>query len=199
MTGGPDLRGAAPPAQGADPRTAVAFDNVSIVFGDRPARALALADQGLDRGPIREATGQTLGVHNCSLAVAEGEILVLMGLSGSGKSTLLRAVNGLNPVVRGEARVRMGDGMVSVTHADRQTLRELRLRRVLEHGDRVVRGRLVRLREAHALHIVARGGDDGPAERVLAGGLDGGRQAQQLRLGEAGGRDALGQLRPALG
>ena len=130
MTGGPDLRGAAPPAQGAGPRTAVAFDNVSIVFGDRPARALALADQGLDRGPIREATGQTLGVHNCSLAVAEGEILVLMGLSGSGKSTLLRGVNGLNPVVRGEARVRMGDGMVSVTHADRQTLRELRLRHV---------------------------------------------------------------------
>jgi glycine betaine/proline transport system ATP-binding protein len=49
-----------------------------------------------------------LGVHDCSLTVAEGEILVLMGLSGSGKSTLLRAVNGLNPVVRG--RVTVCDG-----------------------------------------------------------------------------------------
>ncbi len=49
---------------------------------------------------MQEATGQVLGVHDCSLTVAEGEILVLMGLSGSGKSTLLRAVNGLNPVVR---------------------------------------------------------------------------------------------------
>jgi glycine betaine/proline transport system ATP-binding protein len=46
-----------------------------------------------------------LGVHDCTLTVAEGEILVLMGLSGSGKSTLLRGVNALNPVVRGEVRV----------------------------------------------------------------------------------------------
>jgi glycine betaine/proline transport system ATP-binding protein len=45
--------------------------------------------------------------------VAEGEILVLMGLSGSGKSTLLRGVNALNPVVRGEVRVWDGDRMVS--------------------------------------------------------------------------------------
>jgi glycine betaine/proline transport system ATP-binding protein len=59
--------------------------------------------------------------------VGEGEILVLMGLSGSGKSTLLRGVNALNPVVRGEVRVRAGDKMVSVTHANAETLRGLRL------------------------------------------------------------------------
>lgn len=108
-------------------RAAVEFDNVSIVFGDRPARALPLADAGQDRAAIREATDQTLGVHDCSLTVAEGEIVVLMGLSGSGKSTLLRAVNGLNPVVRGDCRVRMGERMVSVPGADAQTLRALRL------------------------------------------------------------------------
>jgi glycine betaine/proline transport system ATP-binding protein len=51
-----------------------------------------------------------LGVHDCTLDVAEGEILVLMGLSGSGKSTLLRAVNGLNPVVRGAVHVSDGTG-----------------------------------------------------------------------------------------
>jgi glycine betaine/proline transport system ATP-binding protein len=68
-----------------------------------------------------------LGVHDCSLSVGEGEILVLMGLSGSGKSTLLRGVNALNPVVRGEVRVRAGDKMVSVTHANAETLRGLRL------------------------------------------------------------------------
>jgi glycine betaine/proline transport system ATP-binding protein len=50
-----------------------------------------------------------------------------MGLSGSGKSTLLRGVNALNPVVRGEVRVRAGDKMVSVTNADPETLRRLRL------------------------------------------------------------------------
>ncbi|MGR3662831.1 MAG: quaternary amine ABC transporter ATP-binding protein, partial [Paracoccaceae bacterium] len=62
--------------------------------------------------------------------VATGEILVLMGLSGSGKSTLLRAVNGLNPVARGEVRISTGDQMVSVTHASKSELRDLRLNRV---------------------------------------------------------------------
>lgn len=106
---------------------AVEFDRVSIVFGDQPDRALPLMDHGLSRGEIQEKTGQVLGVHDCSLSVGEGEILVLMGLSGSGKSTLLRGVNALNPVVRGEVRVRAGGEMVSVTHANADTLRGLRL------------------------------------------------------------------------
>jgi glycine betaine/proline transport system ATP-binding protein len=110
--------------------TAVEFDRVSIVFGDHPDRALPLMDQGLSRGEVQEKCGQILGVHDCSLSVAEGEILVLMGLSGSGKSTLLRGVNALNPVVRGEVRVSDGDKMVSVTRADPETLRKLRLSRI---------------------------------------------------------------------
>ncbi|NAZ37099.1 choline ABC transporter ATP-binding protein [Rubellimicrobium sp. CFH 75288] len=105
---------------------AVAFDRVSIVFGDNPARALPLMDEGLSRAEVQARTGQILGVHDCTLEVAEGEILVLMGLSGSGKSTLLRAVNALNPVIRGEVRVRTSEGPVSVTHADGATLRRLR-------------------------------------------------------------------------
>ena len=109
---------------------AVEFDRVSIVFGDHPDRALPLMDRGLTRAEVQEQTGQVLGVHDCSLSVAEGEILVLMGLSGSGKSTLLRGVNGLNPVVRGEVRVSDGTSMVSVTHADKDTLRGLRLSRI---------------------------------------------------------------------
>ncbi|MEV8466824.1 choline ABC transporter ATP-binding protein [Fluviibacterium sp. DFM31] len=109
---------------------AVEFDDVNIVFGDRPDAALPLMDAGQSRPEIQEQTGQVLGVHNASLSVAEGEILVLMGLSGSGKSTLLRAVNGLNPVVRGEVRVNDGDRMVSVTHADARTLRHIRQHRV---------------------------------------------------------------------
>jgi len=111
-------------------RAAVEFDKVSIVFGDKPGLALPLMDQGQSRGDIQQATGQVLGVHDCSLTVAEGEILVLMGLSGSGKSTLLRGVNALNPVVRGEVRVLEGDKMVSVTKANADTLRRLRATRI---------------------------------------------------------------------
>lgn len=109
---------------------AVEFDRVSIVFGDAPQKALPLMDQGQTRAEVQARTGQVLGVHDCSLSVAEGEILVLMGLSGSGKSTLLRGVNALNPVVRGEVRVADGGKMVSVTKADPETLRKLRLSKI---------------------------------------------------------------------
>ncbi len=105
---------------------AVEFDNVSIVFGARPETALPLMDQGLERPEIREKTDQILGVHNCSLDVEVGEILVLMGLSGSGKSTLLRAVNGLNPVIRGEVRIHDGDWSCSVGKSSAGDLRRVR-------------------------------------------------------------------------
>ncbi len=111
-------------------QTAVAFDNVSIIFGDNPKVALPLMDQGKDRAEIQAATGQVLGVHDCSLSVGEGEILVLMGLSGSGKSTLLRAVNGLNPVARGAVHVTDGDHMVNITAASPGVLRRMRQNRI---------------------------------------------------------------------
>ncbi|MAS45041.1 MAG: choline ABC transporter ATP-binding protein [Rhodobacteraceae bacterium] len=110
---------------------AVIFDNVSIVFGGRPQQALPLMDKGLSRSRVQEETSQVLGVHNCSEDVSEGEILVLMGLSGSGKSTLLRAVNRLNPVVRGRVLLSDGKGgMDDVTAADARTLRKIRATRV---------------------------------------------------------------------
>ncbi len=109
---------------------AVVFEDVNIVFGGDPKSALPLMDKGMSRGEIQSETGQVLGVHNCSLEVSEGEILVLMGLSGSGKSTLLRAVNGLNPVVRGKVLVNDGEGMTDVSSCEGRTLRRLRLERV---------------------------------------------------------------------
>src|SRR5690606_18742196 len=115
---------------GAQMTNAVEFDRVSLVFGEAPDRALPLMDAGQSRAAVQAGPGQIPGGHDCTLAVAEGEILVLMGLSGSGKSTLLRGVNALNPVVRGEVRVLDGDRMVSVTRADAATLRRLRANRI---------------------------------------------------------------------
>lgn len=106
--------------------TAVSFENVSIIFGDHPGRALPLADQGKNRAEIQAETGQVLGAHDCSLDVEEGEIVVLMGLSGSGKSTLLRAVNGLNAVSRGSVRVTCGDEVTNVTNCSASALRRVR-------------------------------------------------------------------------
>ena len=111
----------------------VSFKAVSIVFGSSPKTALPMIDEGRNRADIQEATGQILGVAECSLDVMPGEIVVLMGLSGSGKSTLLRAVNGLNPVVRGSVEVAMTDDLSTMADpatANRATLRKLRQERV---------------------------------------------------------------------
>ena len=108
----------------------IRFEGVSIVFGDRPKRALPLMDQGLDRAEIEKRTGQILGVHDCTLNVREGEIAVLMGLSGSGKSTLLRAVNGLNKVAAGRVLVETGAGLIDVAKAGAKDLQRLRTERV---------------------------------------------------------------------
>jgi glycine betaine/proline transport system ATP-binding protein len=106
--------------------TAVSFRNVSIVFGDNPWSAIPLMETGQSRAEIQEATGQILGVHDCTLDVEAGEIVVLMGLSGSGKSTLLRAVNGLNPVIQGEVVVNDGEWRCEVGSAGPRELRHLR-------------------------------------------------------------------------
>lgn len=106
------------------------LQQVCVVFGHTPARALTLLDGGASREEVQAATGQILGVHECSLQVQEGEIVVLMGLSGSGKSTLLRAINGLSPVVRGSVHVSDGDTLLQVNGASAAVLRLLRTRRI---------------------------------------------------------------------
>ncbi len=110
--------------------SAVLFDNVSIIFGPNPQRALDLADAGRSRDEISAETGLVLGVANASLEIKEGEILVLMGLSGSGKSTLLRAVNGLAPVVRGDVQVFNEGRTTNPYTCTPQQLRDLRMHTV---------------------------------------------------------------------
>ena len=109
---------------------AVVFDKVNIVFGTSRDLALPLMDQGKTRQEIQRDTKQILGVHDCSLSVKRGEILVLMGLSGSGKSTLLRAVNGLNPVVRGTVTVHDQGRSINPAKCSRDELLQLRRKSV---------------------------------------------------------------------
>lgn len=106
--------------------TIISVEDVSIIFGKNADSALELADRGASRSEIQAETDLVLGVHDCSLNIQEGEILVLMGLSGSGKSTLLRAINRLNPISRGRVLIRDGERTIDVGNADRKTLRHLR-------------------------------------------------------------------------
>ncbi len=110
--------------------SAVVFEDVDIVFGDKQAQALALIDKGATRDEILKTTGVVLGAAGINLSIEPSEICVLMGLSGSGKSTILRAVNGLNRVARGKVLVRNGDGAIDVAHCSAEELRMLRTSRI---------------------------------------------------------------------
>jgi len=120
--------------------SALEFRAVDILFCAKSGRrahaaaiqqALGLLDAGGTRGAIAEKTGVVIGVAAASLAVARGEISVLMGLSGSGKSTLLRAANGLNLVTRGQVLVADGDSTVDIgVSCDPVTLRRIRRQRI---------------------------------------------------------------------
>jgi glycine betaine/proline transport system ATP-binding protein len=111
-------------------RTAIRFDHVDVVFGQRAPEAIALLDKGEGRDSILDKTNCLVAVHDASVFVNEGEILVLMGLSGSGKSSLLRCVNGLNKVSRGKVLVHDGNQEVDVASCDPETLRRLRRNRI---------------------------------------------------------------------
>ncbi|MGO1502919.1 MAG: choline ABC transporter ATP-binding protein [Marinobacter sp.] len=108
----------------------IEFENVNVVFGKQPKRALPLIEKGLDRAEIRDQTDLVVGVQNASLSVKKGEICVLMGLSGSGKSSLLRCVNGLNEVTSGSIRIQHDGEMVDFTQASEKVQRDIRTRRI---------------------------------------------------------------------
>ncbi|MEH6443456.1 MAG: choline ABC transporter ATP-binding protein [Oceanospirillaceae bacterium] len=109
---------------------AISIQNVDVIFGNKTKESLALLDQGHSRQEIINLTGDTVGVHDASIEIEEGEICVLMGLSGSGKSSLLRAVNGLNKTSRGKLLVQNGTEMVDVANCDSATLLHLRSHRI---------------------------------------------------------------------
>jgi glycine betaine/proline transport system ATP-binding protein len=119
-------------------KAALEFRNVDILFAREPgrkgARAIGDALERLDAGAAREeiaaACGVVVGVAGASLAIAPGEICVMMGLSGSGKSTLMRAANGLTGVTRGNVLIGDASGPIDVGHCSAMDLRRLRRERI---------------------------------------------------------------------
>ncbi len=59
----------------------------------------------VDLDNIRKRFGQTEVIHGVSVAIEDGEFIVIVGPSGCGKSTLLRMVAGLESVSEGEIRI----------------------------------------------------------------------------------------------
>jgi len=76
--------------------TAVAVSEPPVL--PRAALALEVAD-------LVAGYGKSIVVGGLSIAVARGEIAVLLGRNGAGKSTTLRTIAGVHPVIGGSVRV----------------------------------------------------------------------------------------------
>ncbi|GAB3626701.1 proline/glycine betaine ABC transporter ATP-binding protein [Pandoraea terrae] len=100
----------------------IGIRNVYKIFGEQWRRALALAQDGIDKADVLARTGCTIGLNNISLDIAAGEIFVVMGLSGSGKSTLVRHINRLIDPSAGAIEVNGHN----ILEFDRRALRHLR-------------------------------------------------------------------------
>ena len=85
--------------------TAIAFKNVTKIFGSNAPIALERLESGQSKDTIRLETGATTALHNVSLDIEASEIFVVMGLSGSGKSTLVRLINRLIEPTAGDVLV----------------------------------------------------------------------------------------------
>ena len=100
----------------------VRVEHLSKIFGRRTQQALEQVKAGKSKQDILEETGATVGVHDVSFDVNEGEVFVIMGLSGSGKSTLIRLINRLIEPTSGEVYIDDQD----VSKMSKEELREVR-------------------------------------------------------------------------
>ena len=77
------------------PEAKIVVEQLYKIFGPTPAAALARVKAGVSKQSLLTEYGHVLGLADISLAIADQEIFVVMGLSGSGKSTLIRHFNRL--------------------------------------------------------------------------------------------------------
>lgn len=100
--------------------------NVFKIFGDHPEDAFRLLEKGFEKDTIFAKTGQTIGVHDATFDIAEGEIFVIMGLSGSGKSTMVRLLNRLIEPTSGQILFNGKD----IAKMSDEALREVRRKQI---------------------------------------------------------------------
>ena len=166
--------------------SAVVFENLDIVFGDRQARRARADRPGQDARRNPRSRPAPCSARPASTSpIEQGEICVLMGLSGSGKSTILRAVNGLNKVARGKVLVEHDGGAIDVASCSADELRALRTQ-PHRHGVPAIRAAAVahgaRRMSASASNCAAPEGGDRPHRRRKA------RDGRPVAMG--------GQVRP---
>ncbi len=109
-------------AQSPLPTERIRVRDIVKLFGENEKTALRRLNEGAGKADILAETGSVLGLDRVSFSVAEGEILVVMGLSGSGKSTMLRCLNRLVEPTAGSILV----GGTEVTALNARQLREFR-------------------------------------------------------------------------
>ncbi|MBV6659283.1 MAG: glycine betaine/L-proline ABC transporter ATP-binding protein [Devosiaceae bacterium] len=105
--------------------------NVTKIFGTDPQSALTKVKAGMGKTELLAETGHTLGIHNVSLSIGQGEIFVIMGLSGSGKSTLIRHFNRLIDPTDGQILVD-GDDVLSLGQKELEHFRRKRMSMVFQ-------------------------------------------------------------------
>jgi len=104
----------------------IKVNNLYKIFGKYPKKAIPLLEKGISKEEIHNQTGCTVGLHDVSFEVTEGEFFVVMGLSGSGKSTLIRCLNGLIKPTLGEVLI---DGQ-DILKLNDDALREVRRKKI---------------------------------------------------------------------
>ncbi|HEY7563774.1 MAG TPA: glycine betaine/L-proline ABC transporter ATP-binding protein [Acidimicrobiia bacterium] len=119
-------------AIGSPASVCLEIDQVWKVFGNRPEKALAMAEAGSSRAEVLKATGCTVGVRDVSFDVKRGETFVVMGLSGSGKSTLIRCASRLNDVTKGRVLLD-GEDLTAMSEDELREVRRHKMSMVFQH------------------------------------------------------------------
>ncbi|NCC23653.1 MAG: glycine betaine/L-proline ABC transporter ATP-binding protein [Deltaproteobacteria bacterium] len=104
----------------------ISVEHIYKIFGPDPKKIVPMLKQGVSKDEIMEKTRHGVGVDDASFEVAEGEIVVVMGLSGSGKSTLVRCINRLIEPTAGSIHI---DG-TDVTRLPMKEMKAIRLEKL---------------------------------------------------------------------